>query len=367
MVSKHWKWLLAALIIYGSVEAQVVTDSLTAEESAYADSISRINAEAALKAEALSRYNEGTAHFAASRAKEAEASFSAALEILPRLTEAWYNRAIVRASFKRYDEALDDLDSARSKDPLFKGVEETRSEILMEAGRTEEALKVLDGLLKATVSDARIVHRRGTAHFLLGSPEKASQDFSRATTLDPGFAGAWNDLASAYRAMGQPEKAIAPLEQALKVAPGTGYILNNLGSTLRTLDRSEESLQRYIAARTADNNYVPALINQASLLIELDRPNEARPLVDEGMKRFPDQAAVHNLNGILLRKAGKPKEAVKALDEAIRLDPGYATAYLNRAIAREEAGDGAGACADYAKAKNLGLQEANKYYDRECQ
>ncbi|MBE0641681.1 MAG: tetratricopeptide repeat protein, partial [Bacteroidales bacterium] len=231
----------------------------------------------------------------------------------------------------------------------------------------DDALVVLDGLAKQATVDVRTYHRRGTVHYLLGSPDQAALDFHKATTMEPGWAAAWNDLASAYRGMGQPEKATGPLEQALRAAPGTAYILNNLGSTLRILDRNDEALQRYAAARASDNTYVPAWINQASLLIEMERLTEARPLVDEGLKLFPAQAALHNLLGILLRKAGKPKEAAKALDRALQLDPSFATAYLNRAIAREEAGDAAGACADYARAKELGLEEAKKYHDRECQ
>ncbi|MBE0642318.1 MAG: hypothetical protein IH599_09790, partial [Bacteroidales bacterium] len=75
---RHWKWLLAALIIYGSAGAQSVSDSLTAEESAFADSINRINAETALRAEALSLYNEGARLFSSSQPQEAEARFSEA-------------------------------------------------------------------------------------------------------------------------------------------------------------------------------------------------------------------------------------------------------------------------------------------------
>ncbi|HRY98137.1 MAG TPA: tetratricopeptide repeat protein [Bacteroidales bacterium] len=364
---KHWIWLFAALIILGPVRGQVITDSLTLEESVFADSIARVNAAAALKAEALTLYNEGVSLYTADRAPEAEARLNAALARMPSLTEAWYNRAIVRAHLKKYTPALSDLDSARALDPSYPGLEDTRSEILMEAGQYEEAIPVLDALASRPGAEATVLHRRGTAHFMLGHIEQAATDFHKATTLKPSWAAAWNDLASAYRSMGQAEKALGFLEQAIKAEPRSAYIINNMGSTLRSLDRKEEALQRYASARTTDMGYEPAWINQISLLIEMDRPAEALPLVEDALKRFPSQPALHNQKGVLLRKAGKPKEAVQALNEALRIDPSYAVAYLNRAIAREEAGDGSGACADYSKARELGLEDARKYYDRECQ
>ena len=345
---------------------QLPVDSLTATERAFQDSIQNLNEENRLRAEALTLYNEGIALFEAQRLPEAFQKLSDALSVLPALPDAWYNRAVVQAEMKRWDAALADLDSTAFYDPEYKDLTLVRSGFLMEASRFAEAKMVLDGLLSSNPENLRALHRRGTALFLLNDAQAAAADFQKATSLDPAFAAAWNDLASAYRKMGQPERALGFLQQALKADARAAYILNNYGSTLRSLERKEEALKQYEAAIQADPDYSLAYVNKISLLIELEKLPQAAPLSEKAIELFPADPAAWNLRGVVLRQQNDINASLKALNQALHLDPGYATALLNRAISREESGDGPGACADYRKAANLGLEIAKKYLDREC-
>ncbi|HEY0092322.1 MAG TPA: hypothetical protein VGB43_07545, partial [Flavobacterium sp.] len=47
--------------------------------------------------------------------------------------------------------------------------------------------------------------------------------------------------------------------------------------------------------------------------------------------------------------------------KAIQLNPSYGEAYLNRGIAKEMLRDAPGACADWKKAKELGIEAASNY------
>jgi len=58
--------------------------------------------------------------------------------------------------------------------------------------------------------------------------------------------------------------------------------------------------------------------------------------------------------------------AKNELDKAIELNPEYAEAYLNRGYANEFLGKFPEACADWKKALELGIQEAEKYIT-ECE
>lgn len=345
---------------------QYPADSLTAAERAFQDSIQNLNEASRLRAEALTLYNEGISLFKEKRLQEALHKLNEALAVLPALPDAWYNRAVVQAEMGQYDAALSDLDSVEAYDPYYQGLALVRSGFLMEAGRYQDASKVLDSYLAKNPNDIRALHRRGTALFLLEETEAAAADFQKTTSLDASFAAAWNDLASAYRKMGQADKALGFLQQALKAEPGAAYILNNYGSTLRSLDRKEEALKQYEAAIQADPNYALAYVNQASLLIEMENLAQAAPLTKEAVKRFPNDATAWNLRGVVLRQQGDIEASLKAFDTSLSLQSDYATALLNRAISREETGDGNGACADYQKAADLGLEIARKYLDREC-
>lgn len=342
------------------------TSALSAEEISFRDSIAAVNEMSRIRSEAMTFYNKGIELYSKEDFSGADKKLSQAIALLSDFPEAWYNRAIARASLKNFDAAFADLDSALVYQPENAEIPAIRSGMLMEAGRYADAITVLSKIIGANPKDKIALHQRGTAYYILGSIEEAAADFQKASSLDASFAAAWNDLASAYRKMGQADKAIGFLQQGLKAEPGAAYILNNMGSSLRVLDRNEEALHYYSEAIRADHSYVLAYVNQAGLLIEMERYPEAEALSQKTMQLFPEDPGIWNIRGILYRKSGETDESIKALDKAITLDPAYATAYLNRAISREEAGDGNGACQDYRKASDLGLEVAKKYLDREC-
>ena len=75
--------------------------------------------------------------------------------------------------------------------------------------------------------------------------------------------------------------------------------------------------------------------------------------------------AYANLASILILK----KEYQKALEQteiAISIDKNYGVAYLNRGIAREMLRDMKGACEDWRKAQDLGVELGKSYSSTNC-
>jgi tetratricopeptide (TPR) repeat protein len=78
------------------------------------------------------------------------------------------------------------------------------------------ALRGPDG----TAKPAKLFH----AHL-----DKAIESYRTATSLDPSYALAYNNLGCAFIVQGEAYKATATLQDALKIAPNSAQILNNLG------------------------------------------------------------------------------------------------------------------------------------------
>jgi tetratricopeptide (TPR) repeat protein len=55
--------------------------------------------------------------------------------------------------------------------------------------------------------------------------------------------------------------------------------------------------------------------------------------------------------------------ALMDCDKAIQLDPAYGFAFLNRGILKDAQQDYKGACVDWNKAKQLGVELASKYLE----
>ena len=59
--------------------------------------------------------------------------------------------------------------------------------------------------------------------------------------------------------------------------------------------------------------------------------------------------------------------ALADLEQAVKLQANNATALLNRGIAREMLRDVDGACQDWKKAYELGMEKANEFYINNCE
>jgi lipoprotein NlpI len=59
-------------------------------------------------------------------------------------------------------------------------------------------------------------------------------------------------------------------------------------------------------------------------------------------------------------------DAITEANIAIELNPDYGYAYLNRGIAKEMIRDKKGACSDWSKAEELGVQSASAHLSNTC-
>jgi tetratricopeptide (TPR) repeat protein len=75
--------------------------------------------------------------------------------------------------------------------------------------------------------------------------------------------------------------------------------------------------------------------------------------------------AISNLSAIYFQRKDFQK-ANDYADKALNIDPNYGAAYLNRGVAREMLRDMQGACEDWSKAKELGVDLGKNYFSTNC-
>lgn len=129
---------------------------------------------------------------------------------------------------------------------------------------------------------------------------------------------------------GDLEAAQYFLGEALKFAPDfveghhlRGVALMRLGRNAAALD----CLERAVALGTQSKE---AILNHATLLLEMKRPNEALGGFDRLLSLDPDNAVGWNNRGNALAALSRLEEAVAAYDRALALDPGMEPARQNR-------------------------------------
>lgn len=262
-------------------------------------------------------------------------------------------------------EATAAFEQAAKLDPSRPDAAMLASELLVEAGRTEEGIAVIERHL-ATLQDrrAQVVLRLNLADLAqkrLGNPSVARAQLEAALKLDPNNAlVAWRlvsllievrdldavwpmlELAvSAPRSIaarvalceqigalcetaGDPKRAFAALSLALPLDPSNGALLAHLGKVAaagRVDSQLVGSLRR--AAQVAPPQaQVPLWRALAQLLQRLERPAEAREALLEVKRRAPDDgdasAALAAIEKALAEEPQDPRSRLEA--EARRLE-----------------------------------------------
>jgi tetratricopeptide (TPR) repeat protein len=94
-----------------------------------------------------------------------------------------------------------------------------------------------------------------------------------------------------------------------------------LGSFLGSLGRLDEALQAFDRARGLDPDFVPAYVNAADALRAQGRDDASAAVLEQGLARAPDSAALHHSLGLARVRLGQSEAAMTALRRAMELEP----------------------------------------------
>ena len=172
-----------------------------------------------------------------------------------------------------------------------------------------------------------------------------------------GMAEALLTVATALRGDAAHGYVLLYARSAEALAPEHGDATLLTASLLHGLRRHEAAQARYDAVSPDDPAYPSAQMGRARALRALGRGAEAVAVLRALGERRPRALQIHLALGDALGAQGRPREAVAAYDRALATlgDPARAPWRLHyaRAVAREGAGDRAGARADLGRALEI--------------
>jgi tetratricopeptide (TPR) repeat protein len=134
------------------------------------------------------------------------------------------------------------------------GAVRAQAQLLIDSGRPEDALRLLDGLLRRAPNDARALFLRSTARLVSGDVAGGRSDLERALALDPKNRQAWLTRAGLDIAETSHAAALAALGQAEALDPAALDNHLNIGAVLLLqgkLSEATDRFRRYLAAQPA--------------------------------------------------------------------------------------------------------------------
>lgn len=295
------------------------------------------------------------------------------------------------------DKGLSEFNALMSKYPKDMGLKKVYVELLLEKGRTEEAAKRNDEILKANPSDTeglifkavllmraqkpadaiqileRVVkstpenalahYQLGVAADQMGDTSRAEQEWKQATTLKPDLLQAQKALAQVAASTADYDLLATSADQLVRLQPSApdGYVLRALAeSNHRQFSQVEADLQK--AMDVAPSNPL-GFVKTAEWRLQQGRAADAEKLVEKALQLDPSNIEGSQALAATLAAEKQPASKIIArLQAQIARAPNAAGLYgvLGQVQARNN--DLSGAAASLQKALELNHNDSAAFF-----
>ena len=289
-----------------------------------------------------------------SKFTEADAELQKIDTVIDRFQRGLYFKAMVKARLAQNGQAEDAILTYINRAPGDPDGVRLLAQIELATNHAGRAIPYLLKAIQSGQRDPETLDLLGRAYAMNGNPREAETTFQEAS----GLARNPNDLtrlASARLQVGDLSGAASDLQHSLDIAPtqpGAGEALVATALRLGQLERAEQALNQlrertgeteavgnltglvrlarldpqgaleaFAATATRFPDSVGPKLNQAKVLLQLNRANEALPILKQILDRTPDQRDALTLYAQILLQQGRGPEAIEAAERARRADP----------------------------------------------
>ena len=184
----------------------------------------------------------------------------------------------------------------------------------------------------------------------LAAAEKLARQLSRS---HPGEAGLFNIIGFCQTRSGDNESALASFRSAVQINPALVEALSNLGSLLIQLERPEEAVTPLQQAIHNRPDYAEAHHNLGLAYAALQDIELAETALGRAIELVPDYLNARNSRAMLYARTGKYQPALDDYAAIVALRPGDADAQFNAADMLAKLGRADAALAGFVRARNL--------------
>ena len=142
--------------------------------------------------------------------------FNKAIELDPKLAQAFYNRGLAYVNKKDYALAIRDFTRAIELDPSFAMAFCNRGTAYADNGGYDTAIRDYTKAIELDSNYADAFYNRGIVYCNKKDYDTAIRDYTRAIELDPNHAEAMANIGSAYKGKGDKKNARIWWKKALK-------------------------------------------------------------------------------------------------------------------------------------------------------
>jgi len=338
--------------------------------------------------------NKGATLHAMGRSEEALESYNRAIELKHDYAEAWTNKGNLLYELGRHEHALEAFTNVTRFRPDFAKGWYLRGMVNRRLGKSTQAKNAFEESLRLDPDymDARKAldeERKTISESYVEVPKIVEDIFTKPLPEEPGppppeelppppppipedviarvpeqkleeiAQELYGDRAELMMMLGRLDEAFEFLGRSLRLEGEDPALLTAAGNVLHRQGKVEAAIRSYEHAISVDSDYVPAIMNLHTALIESGEWDRARELSDSlGSAGTGWQG--HALAAIEAAQRRDLSRSLGSLDEAISSES--LAALVNfRGLLRLDNGDLDGAIEDFEHAKNMHLDESEAH------
>ncbi len=187
-------------------------------------------------------------------------------------------------------------------------------------GKQDEAARVLQQASASSSNPAQL-SRVAAARLQMGDLAGAATDLQHSIDIAPSQPAAMEALVGTAIRLGELDRAQEALDQ-LRKQVGDTEVVGNLSGVIKLARLDPQgALADFTATAEKFPDSVPARLNEAKVLLQLNRPNDAIPVLQGVLDKHPAQAdALSLLSQILIAQKRAP-EAIATAERARKAEP----------------------------------------------
>ena len=209
-------------------------------------------------------------------------------------------------------------------------------------------------------------YKLGVLYYLQKKYSSAITTFTEILSYNSHHYYALHDRGSCYRLMGEIDKAEKDYLAAIDFQPYS-FMYNNLGAIYKLKGMYVEALEAFNSAIIMDSSNPVSYNNRGSLYYEQENFQDAFKDFEKALDLNPEYALALCNRAAIYQIREQYGAALADLNKACELDDLNPSFLLNRGITKEMLRDEQGACEDWSKAGDLGLEEGKTYYINNCE
>jgi tetratricopeptide (TPR) repeat protein len=305
----------------------------------------------------------------------------------PSDAEALAHLGQLEARQEHYSDAIRDYRKAIAIAPAMPGLGPNLGLAYFKHGDYKQAIEMFSPLLKSQPGDYRLSLLIGMSHYGLNQYAAATPYLKQAAQSDPQnltlqltlahsclFAKEYPCVLDAFHkivalnaesaeadmlageALDEMHEAVAAMREfraAIAANPKEPNVHFGLGYLLWTKAQYAEAAQEFQAELNNDPQHLQAMLYLADADIQLDKIDDATPLLEKLVKLMPENAMARRDLGVIYTTRGRNQDAVTEFQQAIRLAPNDVNAHWRLARLYRTMGRTSEANVEFAKARTL--------------